>query len=114
VPTEEPALQARAVTPLPLSELTEMTEEEFRVAFKGSAVKRAKWRGLRRNVAAALAVSDDPAAEAALLGALDHPEELIGQQAAIALDALRASSFDQPDSRVDCGTNFAFGKRREP
>jgi len=22
--------------------------------------------------------------------------------------------FDQPDGRVDCGTNFAFGKRREP
>ncbi len=20
----------------------------------------------------------------------------------------------QPDGRVDCGTNFAFGKRREP
>jgi hypothetical protein len=30
-----------------------MSEEEFRLAFKGSAVKRAKWRGLRRNVEAA-------------------------------------------------------------
>jgi epoxyqueuosine reductase len=71
-----------------LVELLEMTEEEFREKFRGSPVKRAKWRGLIRNVGAALAVSDDPAAEAALLGALDHPEER--------------------------GTNFAFGKRREP
>jgi epoxyqueuosine reductase QueG len=48
-----------------LGELAEMTEEEFRVAFKGSPVKRAKWRGLMRSVGAALARSDDPDA--------DHP-----------------------------------------
>src|SRR5579862_8338256 len=48
VATEEPAFQPRPATRLRLSELARMTEEEFRVAFKGSAVKRAKWRGLRR------------------------------------------------------------------
>ena len=51
--TEELAFQARPAMRSRLSELAEMSEEEFRAAFKGSAVKRAKWRGLRRNVAAA-------------------------------------------------------------
>jgi len=35
-----------------MSELARMTEEEFRAAFKGSPVKRAKWLGLKRNVGA--------------------------------------------------------------
>jgi epoxyqueuosine reductase len=52
VATEEPAFQARAS--YTFAELAELTEEEFRVAFKGSPVKRAKWRGLKRNVAAAM------------------------------------------------------------
>jgi epoxyqueuosine reductase len=51
IPTAEPAFQARPVTSSSISELAEMSEEEFRVAFKGSPVKRAKWRGLMRNVA---------------------------------------------------------------
>ena len=29
-------------------------------------------------------------------------------------EELSLCSFDQPDGRFDCGTNFAFGKRREP
>jgi len=49
-PTTEPAFQPRPATRLRLSELARMTEAEFRAAFKGSSVKRAKWRGLRRNV----------------------------------------------------------------
>ncbi len=35
-----------------LADLLEMTEEEFREKFRKSRVKRAKWRGLVRNVAA--------------------------------------------------------------
>jgi epoxyqueuosine reductase len=66
-----------------------MTEDEFREKFKGSPVKRAKWRGLMRNEAASLSSSDDPAAEAALTKALDHPEELVRQQAASSLRVIR-------------------------
>jgi epoxyqueuosine reductase len=66
-----------------------MTEEEFREKFKGSPVKRAKWRGLMRNAAAALSSSDDPAAEHVLTKALEHPEELVRQQAEISLKAVR-------------------------
>ncbi len=61
VVTKEGAFQARTATSSPLSELAEMTEEEFRVAFKGSAVKRAKWRGFRGDVAAALLNEKDAA-----------------------------------------------------
>ncbi len=52
-PTDEPAFQPRPATTRPkLAGLLEMTEEEFRETFKGSPVKRAKLRGLRRNITA--------------------------------------------------------------
>ncbi|HWQ02925.1 MAG TPA: tRNA epoxyqueuosine(34) reductase QueG [Candidatus Nitrosotenuis sp.] len=38
----------------PLDWLAALTEEEFRKAFRGSAVKRAKWQGLTRNAQVAL------------------------------------------------------------
>ena len=58
-PTREPAFQPRAATTgRTLAELAVLTEEEFREQFKGSPVKRAKWRGLMRNVAAALATDE--------------------------------------------------------
>jgi epoxyqueuosine reductase QueG len=61
VPTSEPAFQPRAATTnRTLSELALLTEEEFRRQFKGSPVKRAKWRGLIRNVAAALVTEEYP------------------------------------------------------
>jgi epoxyqueuosine reductase len=54
VPTTEPAFQPRAATTgRTVEELALLSEEEFREQFRGSAVKRAKWRGLLRNVAAA-------------------------------------------------------------
>jgi len=45
-----------------LSDLSALSENEFREQFKGSPVKRAKWRGLMRNVATALSASDDSVA----------------------------------------------------
>ena len=74
VPTAEPAFppRERAHAPL-LVEMLGMSEEEFREKFKGSPVKRAKWRGLMRNVAAALASSDDFVAEAAPVQGLGLP-----------------------------------------
>jgi len=52
VPTDEAAYQSREVTTPPqLTELLLLGEEEFRVRFKGSAVKRAKRGGLLQNAA---------------------------------------------------------------
>ena len=90
VPTTEPAFQPREITQAPrLVDLLKMTQEEFREKFKGSPVKRAKWRGLLRNVAAAISSSDDPAAEAALIDALNHEEPLVREQAERSLSVIR-------------------------
>jgi epoxyqueuosine reductase len=62
-----------------------MTQEEFSRAFKGSPMKRAKLRGLKRNAAVVLGnvgTSDD--ADVLTL-ALDDPEPLVREHAAWAL-----------------------------
>ncbi|HZT40782.1 MAG TPA: tRNA epoxyqueuosine(34) reductase QueG [Chthonomonadaceae bacterium] len=89
--TDEPAFQARPVTDHPrLLDLLQLSDEDFRREFKGSPVKRAKRRGLLRNVAAALAASDDPEAEAALeQAAANDPESLVREHAEFSLRALR-------------------------
>lgn len=57
-PTAEPAFQPRDITVnSTLEDILLMTQEEFRVAFKGSAVKRAKWKGPRRNAKVAAVVA---------------------------------------------------------
>jgi epoxyqueuosine reductase len=73
-----------------MTDLLAMTEEEFREKFRGSPAKRAKWRGLVRNVVAALAASDDPIAEAKLERAKNHDEGLVRQQAEQSLQTIRA------------------------
>ena len=84
--TTEAAYQPREITAnKSLIDLLLLSPEEFRTAFKGSAVKRAKRRGLLRNAAAALGAHDDPEAVAALTHALDDPEPLVREQATASL-----------------------------
>jgi epoxyqueuosine reductase len=71
-----------------LIELLEMSEEEFRVRFKRSPVKRAKWAGLRRNAAVALGNIGDSSAIPALIRALNGEPELVRGHAAWALGRL--------------------------
>ena len=66
-----------------------MTEDQFRVAFKGSPVKRAKRRGLLRNAALALAGRDDAKAITALEHALSDSEPLVRDGARRSLDAIQ-------------------------
>jgi len=67
-----------------------LSEEEFRVRFKGSAIKRVKRRGLLRNVAIALAGSDAPEWVAALeYAAANDPDPLVREHAAWALEQIR-------------------------
>jgi len=56
---KEPRFEARAVigskdARILAAEILAMSEEEFRAAFKGSAMKRAKVEGLQRNARAVL------------------------------------------------------------
>ena len=90
-PTSEPAFQPRDVTRTPrMVDLLLMDEDEFRAKFKGSPLKRAKRRGLLRNVAVALSASDDTeAVEALEYAAANDLEPLVREHAASALQQIR-------------------------
>jgi epoxyqueuosine reductase len=88
-PGAEPAFRSRAGFEAPeLISLLRMSDEEFRAGFKGSPIKRAKRRGLLRNVAVALGNSGDQRAVPALRSALRDHEPLVRGHAAWALGRL--------------------------
>jgi epoxyqueuosine reductase len=89
--------------------LLSLTEEEFRERFRRSPIKRAKRRGLLRNVCVALGNIGDPQAIPALIGALHDYEPLIRGHAAWALgriggeqaqQALHEASLTEEDEEV--------------
>jgi epoxyqueuosine reductase len=87
--TAEPAFQSRPGHPVPeLIPLLGLTQEQFSIRFKGSPIKRAKRRGLLRNVAVALGNAGDRSAVPALAAALGDPEPLVRGHAAWALGRL--------------------------
>jgi epoxyqueuosine reductase len=75
----------RELTTPELTELLSLDEAGFRQRFEGSAILRAKRRGLLRNVCVALGNSHDPKAIPALTGALRDAEALVREHAAWAL-----------------------------
>ena len=78
--------QSAGIGPSPsLVELLEMSEEEFKIQFRHSPVKRAKSAGLRRNAAVALGNSGDPQAVPSLVRALASEPALVRGHAAWAL-----------------------------
>ncbi len=85
-PAQKAVLQARPemIAP-PLLDLLALDEDGFRQRFRNSPVRRAKRRGLLRNVCVALGNWGDPAAVEPLTGALADAEPLIRQHAAWAL-----------------------------
>ena len=88
-----------------LTTLAAMTEEEFREAFRGSPVKRAKWRGLVRNACIALGnagSSGDPQVQGEIVRLLERlgasPDAVIAESAQWALS--RIQSFGQERQQV--------------
>ncbi|MFZ0520187.1 MAG: tRNA epoxyqueuosine(34) reductase QueG [Candidatus Acidiferrales bacterium] len=78
--------------------LAALSQEEFSRIFRGSAIKRAKWRGLVRNACVALGnsqLSREPESRARIAALLerltDSPDEVIAEHAQWALGRLRAS-----------------------
>ncbi|MDQ3950399.1 MAG: tRNA epoxyqueuosine(34) reductase QueG, partial [Gemmatimonadota bacterium] len=71
-------------------EVLAMDPETFRRAFKGSPMKRAKLRGLKRNAAVVLGNIGVPEDVPVLNDALDDPEPLVRQHAAWALGRIRS------------------------
>jgi epoxyqueuosine reductase len=86
LPGTEPAWQARPdLESLDLAELLGLSEEQFRHRFRGTALTRARRRGLLRNAALALGSQGDPAALPALRRALEDGEPLVREAAAWAI-----------------------------
>jgi len=88
-----------------LPELLALNDEEFGRRFTNSAVKRAKRRGLLRNVAVALGNTRNPDAAAPLVRALEtEPEPLIRSHAAWALGQIggRAARRALARALADC------------
>ena len=81
-PTEEPAFQKTSLTTVDLEAILEMTEDEFRVRFRNSPIKRAKLVGLQRNACVALGNSGDPASIPILARAIKAGEPLVRGHAA--------------------------------
>jgi epoxyqueuosine reductase len=84
-------------------ELLGMTRAEYSAAFKGSPMKRAKLRGLKRNAAVVLGdvgMADDVDV---LTRALDDPEPLVREHAAWALGEIGSPGAPRgaPGERVD-------------
>jgi epoxyqueuosine reductase len=97
--------------------LLALTEEEFRVRFRGSPIKRAKRRGLLRNVCVALGNLRDPVAAPALTVALGDAEPLVRGHAAWALGmvgggdalaALRAAFVTETTPEVVAELRYAL------
>ena len=90
VQSDDPAVQPRADLAVPdLLDLLELDDEAFREKFKNSPVKRAKRRGLLRNVCVALGNLGDPRALPALTQAVDSdPEPLVREHAAWAIQQI--------------------------
>jgi epoxyqueuosine reductase len=110
-----PALTGKDARSLAL-ELLAMSQSDFSAAFKGSPMKRAKLRGLKRNASVVLdnvgAKEDVPS----LIVALEDADPLVRQHAAWALAkigspealaALRARSVVEPGSDVGGGSSAA-------
>jgi epoxyqueuosine reductase len=91
LPLREPAFAARATiagkdAQTLAREILAMSDEDFRTAFKGSPMKRAKLRGLKRNAAVLLGNVGVSTDVEVLARALDDPEPLVREHAEWALE----------------------------
>jgi epoxyqueuosine reductase len=93
-PGMEPALQARDdVTAIDLLELLNLSEEQFRERFRGTALIRTKRQGLLRNAANVLGNQGDPSSLPALRQALADPDPVIREAAQWAIDKIQESGM---------------------
>jgi epoxyqueuosine reductase len=72
-----------------LRDLARLTPERFREQYRGSAVKRSKWRGFMRNVAVAMGNSADPETIPELEHLLNSDDPMIRRHAAWALRKIK-------------------------
>jgi epoxyqueuosine reductase len=88
--SHEAAFSARSSTAgMPLRDYLGLSDDEFRVLFRNSPIKRIKRRGFLRNVCVALGNVGDPSDLAALERATADPEALIAEHAKWAIHQIR-------------------------
>lgn len=122
LPTAEPSYAPREGLVAPdLITLLSLTPEEFRRRFRASPIRRAKRRGLLRNVAVALGNLRSRDAVPALIRALDDEEALVREHVAWALgqiataeaiDGLRKRRLIETDARVTHEIEAALAEAR--
>ncbi|MCE9581022.1 MAG: tRNA epoxyqueuosine(34) reductase QueG [Planctomycetes bacterium] len=88
--TREPAFVARPGLSTPrLGDWLSMDEAAFQAMTRGTALRRAKRNGLRRNAAIAMGNSGDPAARPALMEAAGDADPVVAEAARWALGRLK-------------------------
>jgi epoxyqueuosine reductase len=116
-PGEPLMFRPRAAASPALIPLLKLDEEGFRERFRHSPIKRAKRRGLLRNVCVALGNIGDPAAIPALIEALSDAEPLVRGHAAWALGSLNAEdarpalqslAAEDPEPSVQAEARYAL------
>jgi epoxyqueuosine reductase len=91
--TREPAFAPLpAVERLDAEELLNLSEDEFRKRFRGTALRRTKRRGLLRNAAIVLGNGGDEASLPALRRALDDSDAIVREAAAWAIGTIEAKT----------------------
>lgn len=109
-PTSEPAFWPRdGVHGAPLIELMSLSQEEFSRRFKGSPVKRAKRRGLLRNVAVALGNWGSPDGVSVLISSLSDVEPLVRGHSAWALGEIASREDTPPEVVSQIGAALVTG-----
>lgn len=87
--TADPAFAPRETAP-PLEKLAAVTEQEFARMFHGTPVARARYAGFLRNVAAAMGALGEPRFREPLTRLASHPDALVREHAAWALERVPA------------------------
>ena len=80
-----------------LRELARLSPEDFQKRYRGSPIKRTKWRGFLRNVVVAMGNSQDPEMIPELENLLHHEDPMIRRHASWALSRLNAQSAKHSD-----------------
>ena len=94
--SREAAFFARPSTVgMPLRDYLSLSDDNFRVLFRNSPIKRIKRRGFLRNVCVALGNVGDPSDLAALEHATADPEPLIAEHAKWAIHRIRSRHGNQ-------------------
>ncbi|MEE2839404.1 MAG: tRNA epoxyqueuosine(34) reductase QueG, partial [Acidobacteriota bacterium] len=84
-----------------LRELSRLSAEDFSQRYRKSPIKRAKWRGLMRNVAVAMGNSGNPDMIPELENLRESEDPMIRRHAEWAVSALGAQKEEKDASRLE-------------